>query len=311
MKKWMQLSLVIGMLKWLGRTEWLGTSQRSRAFLLLSVVCWLGFAGYLLKTTFPYIPGLPLVPTHDSLFNVQARTERVVIQPYESTPYPYWELGSVQLFDGCDDNSEHVSGTLNIAEGVRIEILKTERNALYITLDSKGFASVGELVTMPNKVLSDCATFVLDTQSKSYTLPFDGEVELGGAIKEASLRSALLLSGQVSIADKRILSEEYYQTTPVTLSLGDRFSIRSPSTQTSGFIYTDAKQGVQVSYRVKGKMGLIEKYKSEPIEIANGFWGKVLNDDVLMVLWAVFLAFSRALVTLVSRYHQARTLHPT
>lgn len=72
--------------------------------------------------------------------------------------------------------------------------------------------------------------------------------------------------------------------------MGDRFKVREAQTQASGLIFIDNQGDINISYRVKGREGVVEKYKSEPIIVANSFWSKLINDDLLTIFWLFILA---------------------
>jgi len=259
-------------------------SKTGMALILLTTILLIAL-GYLATFTFPYFS------KQSSLFNVDARTEFVSISPFEGARYPQWRLDKVHLYDGCDNSQETVNGVLKILPATTIDIERIEKGPLTITLNTPEFEESGVIIRDDgsDKVLSDCAILIFDTVNQSYILPIDGTVTLGHQISENNARPPVLKGGTIYVADKRILADDYYQNTSFTLRVGDRFLIREPQTQASGFVFTNNSGELDISYRVKGKSGMIQKYKSEPILVANSFWSKLVNDDILAIFWFFLL----------------------
>ncbi|ETI59557.1 hypothetical protein [Marinomonas profundimaris] len=255
-------------------------SRIDEAIVILSLIFIIAL-GYLITFTFPYLS------SQSSLFNVDAKSEYISISPFEKARYPDWKLENVTVYDGCGGNSEILVGVLSINSVTTIELERIEKNDLSVTLNTPNFESTAKITSNAGleKDLSDCATLVFDTSNQSYIFPIDGNVTLGHQISENSMRPPVLKNGTVYVADKRILAEDYYQNTPFELRMGDRFIVRDAQTQASGFIFVDHQGDIDISYRVKGREGVVQKYKSEPIIVENNFWSKLVNDDLLAIFW--------------------------
>lgn len=225
----------------------------------------------------------------NTLFNVNAVTEVVEILPFENLQYPKWSLQNATLHDECDTGSENISGELTIANLAEIEFRRVKTGNLEITLLSKNEGeSVGVVDSgrKPIKVLTDCAAIVLSVDDRSsLTFPIDGNIIVGDGVKESVTRTPLLLSGTVHIADKAVLSQEYFLAEQHNLTIGDEFTIDNQSVQSSGLIFVDSKNAMKISYTGKGSVGKIKKYKTEDISISNSFWTKLYNDETVVLLW--------------------------
>ena len=223
----------------------------------------------------------------NTLFNVSVKTELIEISPFPGIHYPKWAFDNVRLYDGCDEESENISGELTISNNATIEFRRIKKSDLEITLDAGDFDSAGILSAGDRTIeLSDCVGLVMTvTEATSLTLPIDGKISVGGDVKEGLSRMPILIEGIVRIADKAVLSSEYYIAEKYILSMGTKFNIRSQSTQSSGFVFIDSTPAMKATYTGKGSVGLIERYKIEPISISNSFWTKLYNDETIIVLW--------------------------
>lgn len=259
-------------------------SKINVVLVILSIIFFIAL-GYIATFTFPYFSN------QNSLFNVDAKSEYVSISPFVSARYPDWKLENVIVHDGCGVVKETLTGMLSIKSVTTVELERIEKNNLTVTLNTPNFESSSSVILNNGivKPLSDCATFVFDTSDQSYIFPIDGNITLGHQISESVIRPPVLKSGTVYVADKRILDEDYYQNTPFQLRMGDRFKVREAQTQASGLIFIDNSGDINISYRVKGREGVVEKYKSEPIIVANSFWNKLINDDLLTIFWLFIL----------------------
>ncbi|MCK7460207.1 hypothetical protein [Idiomarina aminovorans] len=231
--------------------------------------------------------------TPDTLYNVNATSEIITINSYKDSAFMPWKLESATRYSECGTDTSAVSGTLEIARETTLYLERVGTGSLWITLSSDTLAPAGELLnTAGERVeLSDCEAFELPVSDiNSYTLPIDGVMTLGGEVKEASTREPILHSGSVAISDKGALSRQYYQTDPYPLELGDKFYIKEPSVQSSGFIYVDSSPGIKATYSGKGDIGVIQRYKSEDVVLRNSIWTKLANDETLIVLWVFLVA---------------------
>ena len=221
----------------------------------------------------------------NTLFNVVAITEKIEVSAYEKVQFPIWLLNSAVLYNGCDDTSSEASGQLVIYKDTAIEFLRIGSGNLYITLNSDELDSVGKIEGFP-ELLSDCIVLEFThNSSKSFTMPIDGKVNIGGEVKESVERMSVLLEGKIHIADKAVLSQEYYVSEPYELTFGDKFSIKDQTVQSSGFVLIDNNPGMKVTYASKGSVGVIERYKTESISLKNSFWTKLFNDETVILLW--------------------------
>lgn len=225
-----------------------------------------------------------------TLFNVSAVTEKIEVRSFKDVRFPSWLLNKAILHDGCDVEAVEVSGLLTINSTATIEFLRVGKGDLLITLYSDESKSVGKLEGNAGK-LSDCVIIqLLLAGSRTFTMPIDGNIEIGGEVKEAVERVPVLLDGQIYIADKGILSQEYYVSSPQELSLGDKFSIQDQITQSSGFVLINDNPGMKVTFAGKGSVGVIERYKTENITLKNSFWTKLFNDETVVLLWVLLVA---------------------
>lgn len=231
--------------------------------------------------------------TPDTLYNVTANSEIVTIDSYQDSAFVPWRLESAKRYAACGSETSSMSGELRIARDTSMYIERVGSGPLWITLSSDSLAPVGYLLTDSNEriELSDCEAFELAaSNTQSYTLPIDGIMTVGGEVKEASVREPILHKGSVTISDKGALSRQYYQTDPYPLELGDKFFIKEPSVQSSGFIYIDENPGINITYNGKGDVGVIQRYKSEDIMLKNSIWTKLAHDESLIFLWLFLVA---------------------
>lgn len=219
----------------------------------------------------------------NTLYNVNATTEIVNVYSFEDVSYPLWSFDNVKLYQDCGSHTVTLSGELKISKGVEIEFRRVDSGFLHITLQSENLDSIG---VIGSKQLSDCVVFELSlSPTTSFTLPIDGIIEIGGEIKEAVSRMPILLEGRVHIADRAVLSQEYYLAEPRDLVIGDKFTIKDQTVQSSGFVFIDNNAGMKISYAGKGSTGVVERYKTENVHFKNSFWNKLYNDETVVFLW--------------------------
>lgn len=227
----------------------------------------------------------------NTLFNVVAITEKIDISAFGETHYPKWLLSEVKLYNDCDEDSSIVSGLLTVDKNTTIEFLRVGVGKLQITLNSDEQDTVGKIDGV-SEPLSDCVVLEYSPEANSsFTMAIDGIVKLGGEIKESVVRTPILLDGKIHIADKAVLSQEYYLAEAYELTVGDMFSIKGQSVQSSGFVLIDENPGMKITYASKGSVGVIERYKTESISLKNSFWTKLYNDETVILLWVLLGAF--------------------
>lgn len=270
-------------------TEFRDLIAKSRLKVVIHVLVgafWLLLA-YIIFISFRFLA------TPDTLYNVTANSEIVTIKSYQNSIFVPWQLKSAKRYAACGSETSTVDGTLSIARDTSMFIERIGSDSLWITLSSETLDPVGGLINSAGQQieLSDCEAFELSVaENAGYTLPIDGVITLGGAVKEASIREPILLSGSVTISDKGALSRQYYQTEPYPLELGDKFFIQNPSVQSSGFIYVNDEPGIRVTFNGKGDVGVIQRYKSEDVVLKNSIWTKLANDETLLFLWLFLVA---------------------
>jgi len=226
--------------------------------------------------------------TTDTLFNVNAKTEIVSISPFENVRYSNLDLQNAKITTTeCETDVVEFSGEFKFNKenknDIDIEFRRVATGKLFITLSTEDYDSVGYI---DDTKLSDCVVIELTpTSDTSFTFPVDGTFVVGRSIKEGDSRMPLLYSGEVHIADRGVLSQEYYLSEPYDLNIGDQFTIDQPTTQSSGFVFINTDPGLRVKYGGKGSVGNIKRYKIEPIKLKNHFWTKLYNDETIVILW--------------------------
>lgn len=227
----------------------------------------------------------------NTLFNVVATTEKINVSSFNQVHYPNWLLKEATLYNDCDESSSKVSGLLKIDNDTAIEFLRLGTGNLQITLITEDKDSVGEVEGYA-ELLSDCVVIEYKVKSnESFTMAIDGVVRIGGEIKESVTRTPILLDGRIHIADKAVLSQEYYLSEPYELTVGDMFSIKEQTVQSSGFVLVNESPGMKITYASKGSLGVIDRYKTESIGLKNSFWTKLYNDETVILLWVLLGAF--------------------
>ncbi len=234
-----------------------------------------------------------------AVFIVSANVEKVMISPYISKKhpdrkqqYPVWKFSNIDLYPDCSENKEKISGFLYPASDTYIELLRIQKGEFIIDLDNEVSDVSGFFKTIAGKeiILDDCASIRINVnENDSYILQIEGDIKIGGNIKESSDVVPILYSGEVSILDKALVSQAYYKVGPYKLNMGDVFTINRLDMKSSGFIQVDKDKGIKITYSSKGHKGYIKKYRTEGIEIKNGFWNKLYNDQSLIVLWSIWL----------------------
>lgn len=227
----------------------------------------------------------------NTLFNVVATTEKISVSSFNQVHYPNWLLKEATLYNDCDESSSKVSGLLKINSDTSIEFLRLGTGSLQITLITEDKDSVGEIEGY-SELLSDCVVIeYMVKPNESFTMAIDGVVRIGGEIKESVTRTPILLDGRIHIADKAVLSQEYYLSEPYELTVGDMFSIKGQTVQSSGFVLVNDSPGMKITYASKGTIGVIDRYKTESIGLKNSFWTKLYNDETVILLWVLLGAF--------------------
>lgn len=252
-------------------------SKKNKIIWILASLFWATLASLILISIYFF-------SNSNTLFNVVALTEKVIISSYKNTQYPSWMLDNALIYNDCSLPSHIISGKLSINNTTSIEFLRIGSNKLQVTLDTD-LDSVGEIQEF-SEPLTDCVVieFPIDEQ-KSYTMPIDGLINIGGEVRELTTRMPVLREGKILIADKALVSQEYYVAEPYELNIGDKFSIKDQSVQSSGFILIDDSPAMTITYVSKGSEGVIERYKTESILLKNSFWTKLYNDETLILLW--------------------------
>lgn len=270
-------------------------SGRKLLIIFLVLVFWLCLIALAIKS---YL----FFSNNDTLFSVVAQTEKLEVTTFPSSVYPDWSLDAVKSED-CKGTEYVLTGTLTIKPQSKIHIERVGTQELYISIEGGEEQVVSEFRSLKEgtSVFKECLFMKFsDPSALPLSFPVDGIVRLGGQIKEGVNPMPLLLSGQVKIADKAAVSNEYYTAEPYELTIGDVFSIEQPTTQSSGFIYVNEEPGFTVSYNGKGKAGAIHRYKSEPISLENSIWTKLFNDETLIILW-IFLGALYTCIKIVIR----------
>ncbi|GAB2676644.1 hypothetical protein Q4574_12940 [Aliiglaciecola sp. 3_MG-2023] len=224
----------------------------------------------------------------NTLFSVSARAELIEVMPFEDVAYPIWRVEKAKIAFDCGNDYKEMSGLVQVSGSSSIEFTRLSTGTLEINLDSIDEPTTGSITNDNGQVteFTDCATLILNPSKESaVTLPIDGIVRVGGSIKEEVSVFPIMYSGQVQIADKAALSQNYYLAEIFDLKMGEQFSILKPSTQSSGFIYANEEKGLYINFSGKGESGQIYRYKAEPIQIENNFWAKLYNDETLVFLW--------------------------
>jgi hypothetical protein len=229
------------------------------------------------------------ITTKSTVFSVTANVERVSISPFPNQPYPKWVISDATLHPDCGPEKIVVSGILSPHPSTYIDILRIQSQQLTINLENDDFNSSGTFISKDNRIipLEDCASFTLEAQTKSYILPIEGNISIGGTLKEASEYTPILYEGEISILDKALVTREYYSVGPFVLNMGDVFEVEGLDVKSSGFIQVNSDRGINVNYNIKGDKGLIKKYKTEEIIIRNGMWTKIYNDPSLIIVWLI------------------------
>ena len=239
-----------------------------------------------------------------SVFIVSANVEQLSISPYknkvdpdlQNQNYPEWKFNNAALYEDCSSDVEkihkNINGMLYLNANTYIEFVRIQKNELTINLDNETTDTTGTFV--PNKgdpiLLSDCTTISLVIkENDSYVFPIEGEIKLGGYIKEGADSVPILYDGEITVIDKAFVSRIYYSVGPFSLNMGDIFTVDNLDQKSSGFVQIDDDKGIKVTYSSKGRKGFITKYRTESIEIKNGFWSKLYNDQSLIILWFIGL----------------------
>ncbi|GHF94860.1 hypothetical protein [Thalassotalea marina] len=259
-------------------------SAKHKAIWALAILFWAFLAGI-------FFISFLFFSNSNTLFNVVATTEKINVSSFNQIHYPNWLLKEATLYNDCDESSSKVSGLLKIYNDTSIEFLRLGTGNLQITLTTEDNDSVGE-VEGYSEQLSDCVVVEYEVKShESFTMAIDGVVKIGGEIKESVTRTPILLDGKISIADKAVLSQEYYLSEPYELTVGDMFSIKDQTVQSSGFVLVNESPGMKITYASKGTIGVVDRYKTESIGLKNSFWTKLYNDETVILLWVLLGAF--------------------
>jgi hypothetical protein len=231
----------------------------------------------------------------DTLFNITATTEKVRIAPTPHASYAEWRVDDAVVDPDCaGGNRTRVSGALTIDPRATIEITRSLSKRVEVALSSDNVPSAGYINHDDGDFteLQSCAFVIVPSpQNTALSWLIDGEISVGDTLREGVSPLHLLTSGTVSIADKAVLSGDYYVSDPHILNLGDIFYIQNPTTQGSGLVYITDTPGLQVTYSGKGERGIIQRYKTEAIPIENNIWAKLFNDETLIFLWGSFVVF--------------------
>jgi len=270
---------------------WLVNIFNSKNIIYIAVILfWLTLISTLTATIFYF-------SSKEAVFMATANVEQLSILSQDRT-FPKWKIKNATLYTDCEKKVEGINGFLQINNKTYIELNRIQRKELIINLDNDNNHSTGTFTDSKGKIikLKDCSTLVLQIkENDSIVLPIEGEIKLGGEIKEATYEVPLLYSGEITIIDKTLISGDFYSVGPFELNMGDIFTTDSKNQERDmGFIYVGKdnagnEKGITASFSSKAKKGYIKKYRTENIEIKNGLWTKLYNDQSLIILWFVAL----------------------
>lgn len=264
----------------------------------------------------------------DGAFLVDVRTEYVEYRPGGDRP-PRLYLGHSQLFSpgsGCGDGAQGGDG-LSIAGG-SIEIAKSSQLVFSRIADrSVNILIRGEQGHRFYDEFDDYRCFLgpvievtlgaMERAAASFDgfyYPLVGDIVVGrspGFDPNAEL--GMLLSGDVRLLARQIVSGDPYFVGPFTLQLGDELDVVSEAgVPSSGFITIDEGPGFRVIFSANATTVTVRKFKLDPVAVENGAWSRLRNDDELVMAWGgglVLWSLLRILVvTLVSnKGHESRS----
>jgi hypothetical protein len=227
-----------------------------------------------------------------TIFTVSANVEKISVHIDQEKKFPVYKLENVIFYQACDESNEKLSGRLFVENDTYIEFLKIQKDDLLITLETDTADSTGYFLTDKNEkiLLEDCVSFRVPVREDvSYVYPIEGQILLGGEIKELSDSSPILYNGEISLLDKTQFFGEFYSVGPFNLDMGDIFSVRGENIKSFGFVYMSEENGLKVNFSSEAEKGFIKKYKTEDIEIKNGLWTKIYNDPSLVLVWMFWL----------------------
>lgn len=277
-----------------GVVDGIESSGRRKTLIRVLSVFWFFLFGLAVWTSFHLL-------SSTALFNVVASTETLTIRPFSNQRLSSWNLGNAEVYEDCDQIRSSYEGEIQFGKEVEIILEKLSPDLLRVSIwsDSDSVGKI-ELKGGGEITLSDCEELLYKLkEGEVLTFPVDGVITLGGEVKEARQRFPVLLGGTVNLADKALLTNDYFISSTFDLDIGDRFQIKNMKTQNSGFVYVESGSAIQVAYRGIGESGVVDKYKSESIIIANGLVMKFFKDQTLVVLWGVVLlafAFVRGFI---------------
>lgn len=255
-------------------------SSAARNAYIIVLSTW-GLFALLLIFSFSYLS------LNSTIYDVNASVERLQIYPFGDQKNPDWFLTESDIYSECCNDLLATSGTLIIANDAKIIATRIATGDTHIEIQhpansESAFLDIDDTEHIFNKVI---VIVIHANNEQTHLFPIEGDIKLGETIKTGAESNPILLSGDISIIDKTLITRDFYVVGPFDLKPGDSFRVDNLNTQSSGFMHIDDEKGIKVSYRSKGSAGYIDRYKSEAIIVKNGILTKLYNDQTLIVLW--------------------------
>ncbi len=238
-----------------------------------------------------------------TLFNINSYSEYVLLETNNQSVPIELSLKNVSTSLDCDESTTSLTGTLALSGELEIIFTRQGNNDLQVSIIDYSGESSGTYVSLDGEEINlpPCIVLLFSNDQVPLTFAIDGNIQLGAPLTKGNLNVPLLLSGSVAIADRGLISRDYYTATTHQLNAGDVLSISGKQGLESGVIRISSDPGMEVSYQAKGDRAIVSKYHSEEIHLNNSVWIKLVNDESLIVLWLLVIILFR-LTKLFVRY---------
>jgi len=135
---------------------------------------------------------------------------------------------------------------------------------------------------------------------------FRGQATFGTSHRDRSTSEYFpLLSGEVILYGKHTFfpNGSHYTTSPLALSIGDLVTIGAKGATTYGVLTFQEQEGnnaMLISATSDSTMAFIKRYRTDELEITNGWSSRFFNDQGLTLVWSGVVLLISVLVWLAS-----------
>lgn len=210
---------------------------------------------------------------------------------------------------GCLDSFGEVhtsDAVLSLARGTRVFILRHADGALDVGVVSESDnLSVGTLESDTYfEELPSClqVKIKLDKSYPTFSMNLIGSVTLGKELTDASDGYfPLLMSGEIDITDRSLITRSPYQLTPHSLNKGNYVYFKDTISPIKGLLRATYNQSaIDGVFSFQGGDVFVQKYRSRPEKVEVSFLNRISSDSELAILLSILILAMQFVAFLIS-----------